>query len=278
MTPVTFENAPLVEIIAELRWIPPNLSLGGGLADGVFQLPVSMFGANKAEEFFMRFGGAAYQQGFQRSERLVPPGFPLQLGQPVYRYKPVETSPDDLMRSALLQVGPGIFSANAIPPYKSWTEFSPIVARGVEALLGTRDATESQLPFTGVGLRYIDAFGPGLRTKFSPSQFIREILGFGISLPGAVLAQTEQPDAATSQLQFVIPVHGGMTMSLAIGEGLFNSEAAVIMDTTVAVNGEVEGDLNAIMIVLNDAREMIHAMFVDLTEKIRSEMNPVAEA
>ena len=278
---VTFKNAPLVEIIAELRWQPPHFVFQSAQAEGAPMsplMPLSMFDASRAEEFYMRFGGVAYQAGFQRSERLIPPGFPVQPGQPVYRYKPVETASNELMRSALLQVGPGVFTANAIPPYKSWTEFSPIVARGIDALLHSRDDSEKALPFSGVSLRYIDAFGPGLRTTRTPSQFIGEVLGFAVSLPGSVAEHSDNLEAVTSQLQFVIPVRGGMTMSLAVGEGLFNGEAAVIMDTTVSVSGDVPNTAGAVMDALNAAREVIHSMFVGATKTIQAEMIPVTEA
>ena len=278
---VTFKNAPLVEIIAELRWLPPYLVPQGGQLEGVppqVMMPIPMFNANKAEEFYMRFGGVAYQAGFQRSERLVPPGFPVQLGQAIYRYKPAETAPNDLMRSALFQVGPGVFSANAIPPYKSWTEFAPIVARGVEALLNSRDDSEKDLPFSGVSLRYIDAFGPGLRTTRSPGQFIKEVLGFVMTLPGPVAEHAEDIESVTSQHQFIIPVQGGMTMSLAVNEGLFNGEPAVILDTTVSVSGDVGCTVNYVMSALNAAREIIHSMFVGVTKNIQAEMIPVTEA
>src|ERR1019366_1625038 len=70
---ITFAKAPLVEIVAELRWgrlpqlaTPPNQAIA---------MPLQMAGlnANKLDEFFMRLGGEIYQQGFNRAERLVPP-------------------------------------------------------------------------------------------------------------------------------------------------------------------------------------------------------------
>ncbi len=67
-------------------------------------------------------------------------------------------------------------------------------------------------------------------------------------------------------------------MSLAVGEGLFNGEAAVIMDTTVSVSGDVPSSAGAVMDALNAAREVIHSMFVGATKSIRAEMIPVTEA
>lgn len=122
----TFENAPLVEIIAEIRWNPQMVPLQTVSGHGPAAAPVMALNTNAFDEFFMRFGGEVYQKGFEQSERLVPSGFPMMLFQPVYRYRK-SASAD---ASVLYQVGPGLFSANAIPPYKSWDTFSPTVERG----------------------------------------------------------------------------------------------------------------------------------------------------
>jgi hypothetical protein len=76
---VTFKNAPLVEMIAELRW--------GETAQPVQQgLPIVMQGMTpEVDQFFMRLSGEVYQHGFRRAERLVPPGFPIFPFQPVFR-------------------------------------------------------------------------------------------------------------------------------------------------------------------------------------------------
>jgi hypothetical protein len=56
----------------------------------------------------------------------------------------------------------GVFSANAIPPYRSWSVFSPEVEAGIDILLAVRDDAEKQAMFNPVTLRYIDAFRPDL--------------------------------------------------------------------------------------------------------------------
>jgi len=273
---LTFSNAPLVEIIAELRWAQPHALLQAGQT-GAVAVPMSIIGSNsKMEEFFMRFGGAVYQLGFESAERLVPPAFPIPPGQPVYRYKPVPHR--SLMSSALLQVGPGIFSANAIPPYKSWTEFEPVVARGTQALLETRDPAEKASTFTGASLRYIDAFGPTFLGGMSPGEFIHQVLGFSAAPPASVTAQMPEGNSARAQLQFVIPIRENMTMRLAVGEGMFNNEAAAIMDTSVSADREVNPDVDSVMATLRAARETIHAAFIGMTDKIHDRMQPTQEA
>jgi hypothetical protein len=83
---VSFAKAPLLEIIAELRWAP-TLALTPPNENQVLASPTFLLGDSKDEEFFMRLGGELYQAGFQLSERLVIPGFPTIPHQAIYRYR-----------------------------------------------------------------------------------------------------------------------------------------------------------------------------------------------
>jgi len=105
---------------------------------GGVSLPIITGDVSRFEEFFMRFGGAAHQLGFAEVERLTPPNFPLIGFQPVFRFRP----PSDKGRKVLYQVGAGMFSANAVPPYKSWDDFGPVVRSGVRALIGARTSRQ----------------------------------------------------------------------------------------------------------------------------------------
>ncbi|RYH28896.1 MAG: TIGR04255 family protein, partial [Alcaligenaceae bacterium] len=174
---LTFDVAPLVEIIAEVRWSDPTAFMVPGPLMGLSQP------SNATDEFFMRFGGRAYGSGFQRAERLVPPGFPVPIGQVVYRYRPPEDFHDEMARSALWQVGPGVFTANAVPPYRSWVEFSPLVRAGLEVLFETRPADVRNSPVSSVSLRYVDAFNHDLIGDSTFEKFLAEKLGFQVLLP-----------------------------------------------------------------------------------------------
>ena len=267
---ITFAKAPLVEIIAELRWGRlPQLSPQPNQA---ITLPLQMAGLNasKLDEFFMRFGGEIYQHGFDRNERLVPPGFPLIIFQPVYRYR--KSAGTDA--SVLFQAGPGVFSANAIPPYRSWDTFAPVVQAGVEALLKTREETEKTLPFTSVSLRYIDAFTPNLTEGRDIGAFIKDVLGIRIALPEALTKNIQTGKSAKPTLQFALPLSNGMFMNINIGEGFVSNATAVIMDTTVVTTTEVLPDRDAIMTTFNSARAVIHEIFVDITKPIEGLMQP----
>jgi len=268
----TFENAPLVEIIAEIRWNPQPSHLQVAMGHGTAATPVMALNTNSFEEFFMRFGGEVYQQGFELSERLVPAGFPMMLFQPVYRYR--KAAREDA--SVLYQVGAGIFSANAIPPYRSWDTFSPTVEAGVLALLKTRSHGGGEAVFSSVSLRYIDAFGPDLTEGRDIWSFFRDVLGIKLDLPAGLTDHAQPGESPKPSLQLVLPLENKMTMSVGIGDGMVNNEPAIVMDTTVATTADLHASRESVMDTLNSARDVIHRMFIDLTRPISSLMKPKA--
>jgi uncharacterized protein (TIGR04255 family) len=192
------------------------------------------------------------------------------LFQPVYRYrKSVEAD-----ASVLFQTGPGLFSANAIPPYRSWDTFAPVVQAGVEALLKTREETEKTLPFTSVSLRYIDAFKPELTEGRDIGAFIKDILGITVALPEALTKHIQTGKSVKPNLQFAVPLSNGMSMNINFGEGLVHNEGVIIMDTTISTTTEVPPDKDALMTALNSARTVIHEIFFDITKPIAKLMQP----
>ena len=230
--------------------------------------------SSSLDEFFMRLGGEIYQQGFQRAERVVPPGFPFMLFQPVYRYRKAT----DQDASVLYQAGAGMFSANAIPPYQSWDAFSPTVEAGVEALLKTRSDAEQGMPFSSISLRYLDAFGPAFTEGKSIGAFVRDVLGIKLDLPEGLLKHVAQGQNVKPAIQLALPLPNGMTMNIGIGEGMVNNELTIIMDTTVGTMVETAPDKASAMAALNAARAVIHEMFFDLTKPIERLMQPRAGA
>lgn len=259
----SFAKAPLVEIVAELRWVPAQLSR---IPEGQPQIPIPLMDS-KLEDFFMRAGQEFSKLGFNIPERLVQPGFVLLLNQPVVRFsKGPGRSP------ILYQVGPGIFSTHGLPPYKSWEYFSPEVERGVDSLLRARDPRERA--FLKASLRYIDAFSQELRGDKSELEFIRDVLGISIILPANIVDLVEPGSTPQLGMQVVMPVTGGMTMNINLQEGSVNNMQAIIMDTTVSQEGEIAPGIREIMSVFHDAHRVIHKAFFEMTKPIHDLMQP----
>jgi len=265
---VTFANAPLVEIVTELRWIPPQ-PVSIPAQSGAATLQFSFFGGSRQDEFFMRLGGKLHQLGFQAVERLVPPGFVTLLYQPIYRYKQAaEQSP------VQYQAGTGLFSAHGIPPYHSWEEFVPFVKNGIVALLESRDSKEKETQFATISLRYIDAFRRELTQGRSGPAFMADVLGIRVLLPDFLTKFGRSGSAPQYTLQFILPIADDTTLNISLAEGQVHGADAIVMDTTVSCTRGIFPQLAEVMKVLNSAHEVIHEMFVKLTEPIHGLMQP----
>jgi uncharacterized protein (TIGR04255 family) len=251
-----YRHPPLVELIAELRWGSP---VPARHPQSAFLLATGSY-----EEFFMRFGSRAGALGYERVERLVPPGFPAAPFQAIYRFR--KKAPEE--GTTVYQVGAGVFSANITPPYHSWREFRPVVEEGVRILLDTRNPSEKDMPFTSASLRYIDAFGNKFTEGRSTEAFIGDVLGFVVEPPAAVRGESVADAEIRPSVQLLIPLKSGQRMSLAIGEGLVSGEEAVVMHMTGIGNGPIPPTTVDAMTVFETAHEVIHRIFVGITIKL----------
>lgn len=267
--PSSFASAPLVELIADLRWRTAHAT-NMPEANQVQTFLVGTGAVEPLAPYFDKFSRGIAAQ-FPATERLVPVGYPLLTNQPVLRFRPAPTE----QQSSLYQIGPGIFTANAVPPYKSWAEFVPVIEQGVQTLLDSRIESEKDQPFSYIGLRYIDAFDDSLTGGRPVGEFIGEILGLKVQLPEVLAKYTSAGSQPKPALQLHIPMDGGMVMNVSVGEGTVSGRLVVIMDTTVATTTPVPAGIHPVMDTLATAHEVIHDVFFGLTEKISVAMQPV---
>lgn len=269
-----FSNPPLVELIAELRWIPsggnpqvvPQPQGGNQLFQALtIQFPLA---SPYQEESFSRFSNQVAARGFGISERLSPIGFPLLPFTVAYRFR---NAPGG---NYLYQIGPGLFSANALPPYRDWDSFRPIVREGVQALLESRHATEN-VPFATVILRYIDLFSEEFTEGKRSFQFLNDILGLKIELPHILTEQIADPNGVQSGIQLSMPLRNGLSMNLNLQEGAAAGKAGIFMSTEVLATQATPPDINQIMQTLETAHTSIRSTFVGLTAKLNAKMQPV---
>jgi uncharacterized protein (TIGR04255 family) len=260
--PKRYKYPPLVELVAEVRWGP------GGPPPSVGSIVLA---ASQYEEFFMRFGSKVATLGYDRFERLVPPGFSSLPFQAIYRFRKEENE----QGSTIYQVGAGVFTANITPPYHSWKQFRPVVERGVELLLETRNESERETPFSLTTLRYIDAFGSIFTQGSSVARFVQDILGFSISLPAPVRSEMAPDAEAKPSLQLAIPLKSSQVMALALAEGTIGGERTVIMDIFVTNESQIAANKDDVMASFDTAHDAIHRVFVGVTEKLSDIMEPI---
>ena len=266
--PTTFENPPLIEVIAEVRWGPVMPTP----PDAVPRITVTTPGRPvipAGDEFFTRFATTVAAEGFGLAERLIPVGFPALPLQPVFRYRKLTQDSG----AVLYQLGHSIFSANVLPPYKSWSEFEPVIRTGIRALLSSRQSEE---PISAMVLRYVNAFAGELRQNKSVRTFLSDVLGIRITLPGAVQRIVAPGSDIKPNLQLQIPVRGGYELSMQVAEGLVNGQPQIMQDIVMSVTGDTAPSEQAIMEKLNGLHSLIHDMFVGMTQPLHSVMKPRA--
>jgi uncharacterized protein (TIGR04255 family) len=264
---VSFEKAPLKEIIAEVRWGTGNLPLEIPV-NQPFAIPASFFADSAQEKLFIGLGEELSKIGYGRSERLTPAGFPAIPGQPVYRF---QSNPPT--EPVLFQAGLGQFSVHGVPPYKSWDEFLPTVKRGLDALLRVYPQVMGEQPFSSVTLRYIDFFEDDLIQGRDVIAFMSDILRIDIRIPNFVSAMAVKKNAENVFLKFSFPVESG-ALNINVGDGKFNNRQGVLLDTSVAASKAIPARLDDALMVLSQSYEVLHELFLNLTEPIQHLMGP----
>ena len=138
-----YDKAPLVEVIAEIHWRLKNL---GTAPDAKIDPYYDLFKDN-----FLIYAG---EIGLKHRQELVPDIVPIEL---------LPHQPRLRLRSGaglwpLAQVGPGILTANIVPPYDGWSAFSPFLYKLVNGLFDSYPIFEKTLHIDKLHLRYIDGF------------------------------------------------------------------------------------------------------------------------
>jgi uncharacterized protein (TIGR04255 family) len=173
-----YENAPLVEVIAEFRWdIQRIQSLPNAAIDPHFS------------KFEAEISSRLSAEGFGTIESLVPPNIPIELlaNRVLKRFRP---QPD---KWPVFQIGPGLFTVNMTPPYGGWTQFRKILERGVDYLLASYPMPEDYLHFRQFELKYIDAFTERHGFKEMRS-FLSDYMNINIAVPNELWAQASDED------------------------------------------------------------------------------------
>jgi uncharacterized protein (TIGR04255 family) len=267
-----FKKAPLIELIAEFRWLASGAvampGQGHEIAQSIQAVPLS--DPNRYEQFFSDFSVEIAGQGYIRTERLVPAGWPFPLQMPVCRFRHSNLD----TQSTVYQVGAGLFSVHATPPYRNWESFKPVISTGLNALLKTRSSDERDSKFNLITLRYLDRFGPELTGGLSPRDFVEQVFRIRLDLPEALKKEASNERTIEPTLFLKIPLKSGLLMTLGINPATQPPSSGIVLDTTVRSQSSVSCDFNAVMDTLEDAHLSIRNVFTGLTEPIYQTMEP----
>ena len=266
-----FKNPPLVELIAELRWLPPGVRLVPGAPQNM-EMPMNLLAGGQADALCMSFGAQVINSGYSAIERVLPPQVPAFPFQPVFRYsKPKKAGEPTL----LYQLGSGIFSAHTTPPYKSWDDFRPEVESGIRQLLAVRSAEDNANPMIAASVRYLDAFTDEFLQNRTIPTFMSKTLGIDLRLPSALGDLIPPTQEMSPQIRLTLPLHNALQMTLALSEGQAAGARALIMDSSVGSTSPIPCEIGEIMRVLDSARAVVSSAFTQMTERLHAIMEPV---
>lgn len=254
-----YEDAPLVEVIAEVRWqLLPIASLPGAEIDPHF------------ERGHSKVGAALAKHGFTHSERIVPSDVPYEFlaGKPIFRYR---RAPD---LWPLVQLGPGIMTVNITPPYEGWGDFRGIIETAVHVV---NDIFGFGLEFSKIKsceVRYIDAF-TARHGMNDPSAFLADDLSMPASPPPGVLDNLKLEGASVlPNVKFRFPVKDREhdTIVLHAAHGKRDGKEAIIYDLRMqhAVPEGTVKSATEVLTWMDEAHDRLHIAFEEtVSDKLR---------
>lgn len=256
-----FKNAPLAEMIVEVRWrLTPVSTVPNGGVDPFHDI------LKKGLE--KEVGGA----GYSVVQEMVPPEVPREFlaGQPTTQYRKSHNV------WPLFQLGPGVFTINITDEYSGWQgAFRNDVVVGLEAFYKAHPAHQ-MLHIETVRLIAIDAFSTEHGYK-NYLDYSKDFLNLGLVLPKAFVeayAQEDDSFETRSETIFRLKNLDASFARVSIGGGKKDTNKALVLQTTIEtkLGFESSGD---ILEWLDSAhlshREMFRSL---LTEKLRDILDP----
>ncbi len=262
-----FKNPPLVELVAELKWdLPPSQTNEvPHITIGNRSIP---FVSNSDEEGFTLLLDKFAKEGFSTTERKIPREFPMLPHQIIYR---IDKS-DDPDKRIIYQVGHGIFSTNAVQPYRSWDEFSDYLRRGIKNLLSAKDKLSIK-KFSSINLRYVNAFTPYFTDGLSIADFLRNVIGFNLTMPEVISKLCTDLSLVQPAFQLKIPIGEGIKLKIIIGEGQVNNAESIVIDLSISNIVGIDADEDATFEAFKNAHDVLRKVFIDITKHIHDKMN-----
>lgn len=257
-----YTHAPLVEVIAEIRWKIPALSAIPGAFFDPFFVPFS-------REFATEVGKA----GFGLVEDLIPSNTPTELvGKQVIRRFRREAN-----RWPLFQIGPGVLTCNIVPPYNGWNDFRRHLVTGLDLLARTYPSYDLQFDPDVFSLRYINAFNAELGYKENPVEFLRDDLTISIDAGVPIDRRSVTKVLPIGEVAYVL--EDETTLKLRYQEGQKDNQSSLIFEIS-AVSGNLGGskDIAAYLMWFDQSHELISSTFDTLaSEALKDRMGPRQE-
>ena len=219
MASTVYKKAPLVEMVAEVRWdLAPLAAVPNAALDPFHD---SLKGALTTE---------LAKGGFSLVEELVPAEVPREFlaGQVVTRYR------KSASEWPIIQLGPGVFTVNVDASYSGWATFRPYLELAFNALVSSHPAPQAW-KVNLVRLIAIDAY-EGRHGYTNYSEFSRTALKLGPVLPPSFLERfsvDQTLNVVRSETLFPLRQLENSIGKIAIADGIHRNAPALLVTTTV---------------------------------------------
>ena len=141
-----------------------------------------------------------------------------------------------------------------------------------------RHDAEKLQPFFSANVMYVDVFEESIIGERSVPQFLKDVLGFGLSLPAVMREQVSNEDQIDIQLSLKLPLQDELEMRLSIdGKTVWGDKRGIPMRMIVSSRRILSPELKDISAVFEASHLAIRHTFVGLTERIHSKMGPIGE-
>ena len=212
-----YENAPLLEVIAEIHWELRTIDERVGIQTDPYYFLLQ-------DKFIQE----SIQSGLSHEEEVVPKFVPLEhsASRPRIRLrKKAEDWP-------VVQLGPGVMTANDAAPYSGWAEFASFLQAQVACLLNTFADVGQSIGLSKLHLRYIDGFDRRFDFVEFPT-FAQDMLSFSYPLTKKFREQhvhSESEFTYALDVSFACKAPTKSTGRLKVSPGKLRNEEALILE------------------------------------------------
>lgn len=232
-------NAPLQEVIFEVRWAMTPIRESGQVIDEGFDLATGRLSSIVEDDFLFY-------------KRIIPQDLPEQL----LHYNVVHQYWKDENKWPVLQLGPGIFTINSTEGAYEWNSFRQLISKALNWLF---HSYRSPLNILFASLRYIDAiqvdnYG-GLDMGWKG--FIEKY--FNLEYKNHFNTRGQQKQIQINQ---TFELEDGSDLQLQISDGLRRNQKALVWQT--AVLKRYNFDNNSLISWVEDAHKIAHELFIEM--------------
>jgi len=263
-----YKNAPLLEVICELRWTLQQLPAAPHVQHDPF-----------FSDLLDAIKPAAIERGFSHLEILQPEDVPREVRPFVvdHRFRRAKNT------WPLFQIGPGVFTVNAVPPYGGWTSLRTILTECLSLLHDCYPLAEKYLRISRLELRYLNAFDQQKYGTSSSHQFFSKYFNIKASIPTNFLDNFVDPaDQQDSDVTVTTPLAhpAGSVARLAMSKGTNRGVPAFIADNAVRFDTQTPkpSSPDALTSWFDRAHQVTSATFAQaVTDELRDNFLPLTD-